>query len=78
MIKLIIPSVSWEARFASPRGNDGIAIGTELQVNTYTTGDQAFTNVAAEPGGNFMVVWQSEGSAGSDSTGYGIQGQRFE
>ena len=59
-------------------GNDGIAIGTELQVNTYTTGAQAFTNVAAEPGGNFMVVWQSEGSAGSDTTGYSIQGQRFE
>jgi hypothetical protein len=54
-----------------------IVIGTEFRVNTYTTGTQAFPDVAAQPDGNFVVVWDSEGSAGSDSDG-GIQGQRFE
>jgi hypothetical protein len=55
-----------------------IVIGTEFSVNSYTTGVQAFPDVAAQPDGNFVVVWQSEGSAGSDSDGYAIQAQRFE
>ena len=49
----------------------------DFQVNTYTPGDQIRPSVAMDADGDFVVVWQSEGSAGSDSWGYSIQGQRF-
>ena len=34
-------------------------LGGEFQVNTYTTGNQGFSAiaVAADPAGNFVVVW---------------------
>ncbi len=60
-------------RYAS----DGTAAGGEFQVNTYTTFDQSFPWVAAEPDGDFVVVWQSDGSGGSDSGSSSIQGQRY-
>ena len=49
--------------------------GTEFQVNTYTTNNQVFPSVASDSAGNFVVVWQSRGSAGSDTDGYSVQGQ---
>ena len=60
-------------RYAS----DGSPIGGELQVNTYTTGSQTHSSVASDAGGNFAVVWRSEGSSGTDSSDTSIQGQRF-
>jgi len=51
--------------------------GPELQVNTYTPGDQTWPNVAVAPGGDLVVVWQSDGSAGTDADLASIQGQRF-
>jgi hypothetical protein len=39
---------------------------------------QSFANVARGVDGSFLVVWQSGGSNGSDSSGAGINGQRFE
>jgi hypothetical protein len=56
----------------------GAFVGTEFQVNTYTTSYQLLADVAPGAGGGFVVVWQSTGSAGSDSSGDSIQGQRFE
>jgi hypothetical protein len=56
----------------------GTAIGTEFQVNTYTTGYQVFADVAPGAGSGFAVVWDSQGSTGADSAGFGILGQRFE
>jgi len=56
----------------------GNAIGAEFQVNTYTTDDQWHPSVAADADGNFVVVWQSEGSAGTDTSGYSVQGQRYD
>jgi hypothetical protein len=53
----------------------GTPQGTEFQVNTYTTGFQRFADVGANPGGDFVVVWQS---SGQDGDGYGIFGQRFD
>ncbi len=61
-------------RFASP----GTSLGTEFQVNTFTTHHQFYPAVAADAGGNFVVVWRSYGSSGSDSSGASIQGQRFD
>ena len=60
-------------RFAS----DGSAVGTEFQVNTYTTDFQQFPSVALSADGDFVVVWQSVGSAGTDSDGFSVQGQRY-
>jgi len=52
----------------------GAPVGTEFQVNSYTTAAQAFPSVAADTAGNFVVAWQSSGEDG-DSTG--VFGQRF-
>ncbi|MEO1367980.1 MAG: hypothetical protein AAFX50_12470, partial [Acidobacteriota bacterium] len=60
-------------RFAS----DGSALGDEIVVNTYTTGDQSQPAVATDASGAFTVVWQSSRSAGGDIDG-SIQGQRFD
>ncbi|MEM7343786.1 MAG: choice-of-anchor D domain-containing protein [Chloroflexota bacterium] len=53
--------------------------GSEFQVNTYTTGNQGGSSytglaVAMDSGGDFVVVWSSEGQDGS---GGGIYGQRY-
>jgi hypothetical protein len=53
-------------------------VGGEFQVNTYTTGSQWASSVAVDADGDFVVVWDSDGSSGSDSSGYGILGQRFD
>ncbi len=60
-------------RYAS----DGTARGGEFQVNTYTTNDQRLPAVTVEPEGDFVVVWQSYGSSGSDTSSTSIQGQRY-
>ena len=37
----------------------GAPLGTEFQVNSYTTGMQQSSDVAADAAGNFAVVWES-------------------
>ena len=56
-------------RYAS----DGSAVGGQFQVNTYTTDYQYFSSVALDADGDFVVVWESEGSGGTDSDGLSIQ-----
>ena len=48
--------------------------GSEFRVNSYLTGDQMDPAVAADPAGNFVVVWTS---AGQDGSNYGVFGQRY-
>ena len=55
----------------------GQAVGSQFQVNTYTTGSQRFPTVATDGSGDFVVVWQSLGSSGADTSGLSIQGQRY-
>ena len=55
----------------------GSAVGSQFQVNTYTTNYQDFPWVAADADGDFVVVWQSFGSSGSDTSYHSVQGQRF-
>ena len=52
----------------------GTKIGTEFQINTYTTGDQSTPSIASD-GENYFVTWQSIGQDGSQS---GIFGQLFD
>lgn len=61
-------------RFAS----DGSPIGAEFQVNSYGTGDQLWPSVALDASGRAAVVWMSNGSGDSDTSGWSIQGRRFE
>jgi hypothetical protein len=60
-------------RYAS----DGSLRGSEFQVNTYTTLAQEDPFVAADTDGDFVVVWRSTGSSGTDTSGLSIQGQRY-
>jgi hypothetical protein len=52
----------------------GTKIGSEFQVNTYTTNYQDDPVVAADPSGNFVVAWQSYYQ---DGDGPGVFAQRF-
>src|SRR5262249_54073596 len=56
----------------------GSPVGTQFQVNTYTTSSQyggsAATDVA---GAHFVVAWASYGSAGSDTAVLSAQAQRY-
>ena len=85
------PRVSWASGFAPwalalglglaaspPAGAQApVPAGAEFQVNTYTTGFQDRPSVAADADGDFVVVWESDGSSGTDTSGYSIQGQRY-
>src|SRR5438045_3917741 len=49
-------------------------IGDEFRVNTYTTGNQLHPDVASEPGGRFVVVWDTQETTPFTS----IYAQRFQ
>src|SRR5262249_29722479 len=55
----------------------GAPLGGQVQVDTYTTEVQRSQAGTGEGAGNFVVVWASYGSAGSDTSDYSIQGQRY-
>ncbi len=81
--------VVWQSNYSSGTDNDlssiqgrryasdGTVIGGEFQINTYTTGAQWVTSVAVDSDGDFIVVWGSSGSSGTDDLGASIQGQRY-
>ena len=56
---------------------DGAALGGEFQVNSYTTNAQLRPSVSHSADGDFVVVWESFGSSGGDTSSYSAQGQRF-
>ena len=60
-------------RFAS----DGSAVSSQFQVNTYTSHNQRVPSVSINTDGDFVVVWRSYGSSGTDLDTYSVQGQRF-
>jgi hypothetical protein len=55
----------------------GAPQGGQFQVNTYNTNDQVYPSVAIDSDGDFVVVWDSLGSSGSDTDDWSIQGQRY-
>ena len=59
-------------------GSDGSLVGSEFQVNTYTLEDQFYPVVEALGGSGFAVVWMSDRSPGSDSSGASIQARVFD
>jgi len=52
----------------------GVALGAEFQVNSYTTGSQAYSAVAMDADGNFVVTWRD---STQDGSGLGIYARRF-
>jgi len=68
---------------SSPGDDVDLAIvgGSDLypseQINLHTTGLQQLADVAAGPGGDHIVVWQSGSSAGDDSSLDSIQALHF-
>jgi hypothetical protein len=76
--------VAWESHgqdgdnrgiFARRFASSGAALGGDFQVNSRTTSAQMRPAVAIEPGGGFLVVWQSSLQDGSFE---GVFAQRFE
>jgi hypothetical protein len=55
----------------------GKKAGTQLQINTYATNAQQRPSVGMDANGNFVVVWESDGSSLGDSSGRSIHGQRL-
>lgn len=53
----------------------GAAVGGEVQVNTYTDGDQSRPSVTSLTGGGYVVTWFSQGQ---DGDGYGVYAQRYD
>jgi hypothetical protein len=62
--------------FAQRFDRNATALGTEFQVNTYTTGFQSLESVASDAMGNFVITWISGNN--QDGDGFGVFGQRFE
>ena len=63
--------------FGQRYAGSGTPLGTEFQINTYTTGYQAHPAVAGLKlfNSDFIVVWTSSGQDGSSA---GVFGQRFK
>jgi hypothetical protein len=62
---------------AQRHASDGSPQGAQFQVNTYTTNRQDRPDVAVAEGGDFVVVWTSNGSSGTDTSYRSIHGQRY-
>jgi hypothetical protein len=54
---------------------NGSRVGSEFQVNTYTTSDQLLPSVAALSTGGFVVTWNSNGQDGSAN---GVYAQSYQ
>jgi hypothetical protein len=54
--------------------SSGTPQGGEFQVNTCTSGDQAYPAIAMNGTGNFVITWSSYGQDGS---GWGVYAQRY-
>jgi hypothetical protein len=75
--------IAWESRqdgnlkgvFARRFDSSGAPQAVELQVNTFTTNNQAGAAIAMASDGSFVIAWQSFGQDGSDN---GIFAQRYD
>lgn len=70
------PWVLWPT--VSAWAQPSVPLTDDVQVNTYTTNLQSLPAVAATDSGDFVVVWQSLGSAGSDTLQYSVQARAFD
>ncbi len=61
--------------YAQRFDNYGNPLGSEFQVNSYTTGDQGISTVEMDSAGNFVIAWHSEGQ---DLSLKGIFARRYD
>ncbi len=66
-------SSDWDI-YAQRYNASGAAQGSELEVNTYTSGNQFAPTVAMDSQGDFVVAWQGVGNNGSN---YGIYARLY-
>jgi hypothetical protein len=57
---------------------DGTRLGEQFQANTYTPGTQNAEEVVVDALGNFALLWDSDGSSGSDDQHYSVQARLFD
>jgi hypothetical protein len=57
--------------------SDGDRVGTQFQVNDYTTGNQTQPRISIGGDGQFVVAWNSVGSPGDDASQDSVQARRF-
>jgi len=64
----------------APALADVAPVGSEFQVNTYTTGSQLRPKVSADASGAFVVVWDAGGDYGSgpDGSESGVSARHFD
>ncbi|MBI1347830.1 hypothetical protein GC163_16260 [bacterium] len=60
--------------FARRYNSAGVVLGSEFQVNTYTTSNQLYSTVAMDADGDFVVTWTSYGQ---DLSSSGVYAQRY-
>lgn len=56
----------------------GAPLGVQFQVNSYVTNSQNSPAVSADAQGNFVLAWESDGSAGGDTLGLSVQARLFD
>jgi hypothetical protein len=66
---------SWNGVYGQRFDSNGNKVGSEFQVNTWTTDLQEYPSITSLSNGGFVVVWQS---FGQDGSGWGVYGQRFD
>ncbi len=62
--------------FAQRYSNNGVALGDEIQINTYTSSYQYNSSITSLSNGDFVVTWASLGQDGWGGSS-GIYGQRY-
>jgi hypothetical protein len=57
---------------------DGIPVTNEVLVNGIIDGNQGFADVAATPGGGFVVTWKSDDQTQDDDSEHAIKARAFD
>ena len=65
---------SYDGIYAQRYAADGLSVGEEFQVNTYTNSNQSIPSVAALLDGGWIISWQSDDQDGDNR---GIYAQRY-
>ncbi|HVT87869.1 MAG TPA: dockerin type I domain-containing protein [Tepidisphaeraceae bacterium] len=63
--------------YAQRYNASGVAVGGEIHVNTFTTGNQFLPTVAMDHDHGFVIVWNTSGQSGTPDTA-GIYARRFD
>ncbi len=65
--------------FGQRLNRNGAKVDGEFQVNTFTSTvfDRTFPEVASNPAGDVVVVWESQGQDGLTANDKSIRGQRY-